>query len=469
MDIATALAARFETEALDSLCDYIRIPALSPAFDSDWKASGAIHQAADHLLDWALGRAITDLHGEIRELPGRTPVILLEIPSTLGEDVGPPVLLYGHLDKQPPLGDWSEGLDPFTPVRRGDLLFGRGSVDDGYALYSSLLAIEALEAAGESHGKILVLIEASEESGSPDLAAHLDDLEAKLEGVELVVCLDSGALTYDQLWITDSLRGNICLTIDVEVLTQGVHSGEASGVVPSSFRILRLLLDRLESPATGDLLIPELNAEIPDHHLSAAVRLNEELNDPLSRHFPTVDGLTLMGRDGADRLIRQSWSATLSVTGFEGAPAPRDAGNVLRRRTSVKLSIRTPPNVDARLAQDAVIGLLSADPPYGATISIESEAVAQGWVAKARPPWLIDALDAASRSSFGKEVGYLGEGGSIPFLAELGHRFPHADLIATGALGPGSHAHGPDESLHVPTAIKISIALAEILKSHANR
>ncbi len=467
MERFSNIETTFEEQVIPSLSEYIAIEALSPDFDAQWKQHGAIDRAAQHLFAWAMARPIRGLTGQIREIDGRTPVIVLEIPASDDCDREDTVLLYGHLDKQPPLGDWSEGLHPFSAVRRGDLLFGRGSVDDGYSIYASLLALESIQQTGEPHARVVVLIEASEESGSPDLSAHLDAMDGVLGDVGLVLCLDSGALSYDRLWVTDSLRGNISVTLRVEVLTQGVHSGEASGVVPSSFRIIRQLLDRIESAATGDILIPELNVQPPEHQLAAAVTLNEAMHDPLSHHFPTVEGLELMGRDGADRLIRQSWAATVSIVGFEGAPRPQDAGNVLRPSTTVKISIRTPPSVNAGDAQAVLIETLTAHPPYGAKVTVEPEATAQGWVAKQRASWLQAALDDASRHAFGQAAGFLGEGGSIPFLAELGHRFPEAHLVATGALGPGSNAHGPDESLHVPTAIGITKAVAHLVRAHA--
>jgi acetylornithine deacetylase/succinyl-diaminopimelate desuccinylase-like protein len=452
---------RFLNDALPHLSEYVTIPCLSPAFDQDWQKTGAIDNAVSSLRNWAQARRIEGLVTSLSTLPGRTPCLLVEVPSFLG-GLGS-TLLYGHLDKQPPLGTWSEGLSPFEPVRRGDLLFGRGAADDGYSLFSALLAIEALQATKVPHGRCVILIEASEESGSPDLTAHLDALTETLGAVDLVVCLDSGALDYERLWVTTSLRGNLVVTVTVSVLTQGVHSGEASGVVPSSFRILRQLLDRIEDSETGEILLPEFIAPIPEHHLAAAATLSRALSDPLSHHFPTTTGLELMGRDGAERLIRQSWSAALSVTGMEGLPAPADAGNVLRPSTTAKLSLRIPPSVDADAAQRALVAALSSSPPSGATIDVSVEPAAPGWVAPEPARWLIDALNAASTEAFGREPGFLGEGGSIPFLAELGHRFPNAQFVVTGVLGPGSNAHGPDESLHLPAALGVTTSIALVL------
>ena len=455
------IESRFLTDAVPELSAYVAIPCLSPAFDPLWEETGAIDEAVTTFASWAKKRRLAAHAVQVSRLESRTPCLVVDVAAFRGG--AGTTLLYGHLDKQPPLGDWSEGLDPFRAERKGDLLFGRGTADDGYALFSSLLALEALEAEGTPHGRCIVLIEASEESGSPDLTAHLDALTPKFPAIDLVVCLDSGALDYERLWVTTSLRGNIVLTLSVDVLDHGVHSGEASGVVPSSFRIVRQLLDRIEDAQTGAIMIPELQVQVPAHHLAAAASLSRELNDPLAHHFPTVAGLELMGRDGAERLIRQSWAATLSVIGMSGAPEPEDAGNVLRPSTTVKLSIRTPPSVDVVQAHRAVVAALRADPPSGAHVRVLEETPAQGWQAPEPARWLSDALDAASKESFGHAPGFLGEGGSIPFLAELGSRFPAAHFVVTGVLGPNSNAHGPDESLHLPAAIGVTNSIASVL------
>ena len=464
--LSDLIEPRFLNDAVPALSDYVTIACLSPAFDPNWEATGAIDAALEHLRAWASRRRIEGMTLSESRLPGRTPCLVAEIPAFLGGEGTS--LLYGHLDKQPPLGDWSEGLSAFEPIRRGDLLFGRGTADDGYSLFSALLAIEALQATATPHGRCIVLIEASEESGSPDLNAHLDALSPTLGDVGFVICLDSGALDYERLWVTTSLRGNVVVTVTVSVLDHGVHSGEASGVVPSSFRILRQLLDRIEDAETGEVLLPELLVQIPEHHLAAAATLSRELSDPLGHHFPTTKGLELMGRDGAERLIRQSWSAALSVTGMDGLPRPAQAGNVLRPSTTAKLSLRLPPSVDAPTAQRALLAALTLDPPSNAEISIETEPTAQGWVAPEPARWLTDALTDASQQSFGRDPGFLGEGGSIPFLAELGHRFPTAQFVVTGVLGPNSNAHGPDESLHLPAAIGVTTSVSLLIAAHAS-
>ncbi len=445
------------------LADYLRIPCLSPAFEESWKDKGYISQAIELLRSWAEATLGARARVWVSEVPGRTPALVVDVEASLGRDPGPVCLIYGHLDKQPPLGDWGEGLGPFAPVGRADRLFGRGAADDGYAIFAAIGAIEAA-AAGEGHQRCIVLIEASEESGSPDLSAHLDALAGDLENCDLVVCLDSGCISYDRLWATTSLRGLISGTLEVGVLHSGVHSGTAGGVVPSSFRIARALLDRLEDPGTGDVRLGELRGTVPNEVVEAAAA-TAAVWSPFS-DLAVLQGVELEGNSEEDRLLRRNWGPALEVVGADGIPQAATAGNVLRPFTKLKLAIRLPPGVDSDLASDAVARALTGDPPHGATVRWELEAAASGWVAPRPPQWLSAAVDQASMAAFGNPAGEMGEGGSIPFLHMLTERLPQAAMLVTGVLGPDSNAHGVDESLHVPTAQRLTAALSVVLESH---
>ncbi len=456
-------AADYFNEAVPILKEYVSIRCLSPAFDDRWQEHGEIDRAMRLYARFAQERKLSGASVKISEITGRTPALIVDIPGTIESQET--VLLYGHLDKQPATAPWNNNTDPFEAVEQDDVLFGRGVADDGYALFAALAGIQAAYSQGVSFPRCIVLIESSEESGSPDLEAHLEYLLPELGEVRLVVCLDSGGLDFQRLWVTTSLRGNLVLTVDVEVLEHGVHSGSASGVVPSSFRILRELISRLEDEKTGQLLPEVLNPEIPQFYIRKADELGGELGDPLSSAFPVLGELRLMGNDGADRILNQTWRAALSVTGMEGIPDIPSGGNVLRPYTKAKLSLRLPPTVDASIAQDEIVELLCSDPPYGAKVVVEAEAPAQGWVAPEPAKWLSDALDIGSIQGYGREAGYCGEGGSIPFLATLGSKFPNAQFVATGVLGPGSNAHGPDESLRLSCARGVSIAVAHLLEA----
>jgi acetylornithine deacetylase/succinyl-diaminopimelate desuccinylase-like protein len=456
-------AALFVTNGLPVLEQYTAIECLSPAFDARWETHGAIESAAELLAKWCSERSIPACNVEIVRLAGRTPLIFAEIAATHGATNRATTLLYGHFDKQPALGPWADGLGPFTPVYRGDRLYGRGTADDGYATFSAFSAIESLAQRGVEHGRILVLIEGSEESGSPDLDAYLDHLAPRLGTPGLVICLDSGCVTYDRLWVTTSLRGTVVGTLRVDVLKNGVHSGQAGGVVPSSFRIARQLLDRIEDDVTGDLLLEELTTEIPSHRRTEIEQVAADFGMEGAGTFPVVEGLELAGATPAERIERGTWRASMAVTAQEGMPDLEDGGNVLRPYTAFKLSIRIPPNADAALAAKALTEALTSEPPHGAHVTFDVPHLAQGWDAPALEGWLAEAVESASLTHFGKRPAGIGLGGSIPFMDALGRRYPGTQFLATGVLGPESNAHGPNEFLHVPTAEAVTCCVADVL------
>jgi acetylornithine deacetylase/succinyl-diaminopimelate desuccinylase-like protein len=458
---------------LPTLCDYIAIPARSPAFDPGWAANGHIDEAVELLESWAGANAPDRATVEVLRLEGRTPLLVVDVPAYgtsdggAGGDAAPAVLLYGHCDKQPEMTGWRDGLDPWTPVRDGDLLYGRGAADDGYAVFAALSALRAVRDAGGRHARCLVVIEASEETGSPDLPAYIDALGDRVGSVDLVVGLDAGCSTYDRLWVTTSLRGLVGLTVKVQVLTEGIHSG-ASGVVPSSFRILRDLLSRIEDASTGRILLPELHVDIPVERSEQAGAAAALLGDTVWDAAPFAGGTRPMTSSPVDAILSKTWRPALSVTGADGLPAVRDAGNVLRPSTTLKLSVRLPPTCDPAAAEAALVRALTSDVPYGADVEVTAEPHAAGWDAPPTAPWLADAIERASKGVYGQPPAALGEGGTIPFMAMLGERLPGAQFLITGVLGPGSNAHGPNEFLHVPMARSVTACVASVLHEHAS-
>jgi acetylornithine deacetylase/succinyl-diaminopimelate desuccinylase-like protein len=440
--------------------EYTRVPCLSPSFDADWERSGELLRAAELLATWCEQRRLPGARIELVSLPGRTPVLLAQLPGEAGRASS---LIYGHLDKQPPLGAWREGLSAFEPVREGDRLYGRGTADDGYAVFAAFSALEALAEEGIERGPVVVLIESSEESGSPDLEAYLDHLGPRIGDPGLVVCLDSGCATYDRLWTTTSLRGVVVGTLAVKVLHEGVHSGHAGGIVPSSFRIARELLSRIEDERDGSVVAPQLHSVIPPHRLAEIEEVAALFGEQAAGLFPVVEGLELLGASAAARLRAGTWEPCLEITGAAGLPALAEAGNVLRPETTLKFSLRLPPNLDAEQGAATLRRILEAEPPAHAGVEVELEQSAQGWDAPENAPWLATTLAKASLEHFGAPAAKLGLGGSIPFMAALGRRYPNGQFLATGVLGPESNAHGPNEFLHLPTAARISTVLAEVL------
>lgn len=462
----TDIDQAWEREALPVIADYIAIPARSPLFDADWEAHGHIGRAAAMLSDWARSRQLPGLTVEVVTLAGLTPVILCELPATKRELGAATVLMYGHMDKQPEMLPWSSGLAPWTPVRSGDKLYGRGGADDGYAIFAALLSLEEVHRRGGDHGRIVVLIEGSEESGSAHLEAYVEHLAPRLGSPDLVVCLDSFCETYDRLWTTTGLRGVMSGVIDVHVADSSPHSGRASGVLPSAVRILRELLDRVEDSTTGRVIVAEAHSDIPPHRRDeafAAARAFPALADS----FQPVGGVRPMHAGAGEQLLAGTWMPAMEIIGLDGIPSIADGGNVFRSRVSVKMSMRLPPNVDAHSALDAVARAITTDPPSGAHVTFEKASLANGWDAPAFSPWLSAAMNEASVRHFGQGSVSCGVGGTIPFMGMLGARFPDAQFVVIGVLGPDSNAHGPDEFLHIPTAKRITACVADILVAHA--
>ena len=471
----------WDDDIVHRLEDYIRIPAKSPAFDADWAKNGFIDSALWDAATWVQSQKVEGLTLEIIRLEGRTPVLFFEIEASCvegetgtghaAESAKQTVLMYGHLDKQPEFTGWRSDLGPWTPKYEDGKLYGRGGADDGYAVYASIAAVAALKSQKKAHPRIVGLIETCEESGSYDLMPYIDALGSRLGDVALVICLDSGAGNYDQLWLTNSLRGMAGGVLKVEILTEGVHSGDASGLVPSSFRIMRQVLDRLEDSATGRLLPASFHCEVPSDRLAQAQATAAILGDELYKRFPWAHydcgGASQFAlpttTDPLQALLNRTWKPTLSVTGAEGFPDFRNAGNVLRPYTAFKLSLRLPPLVEAATVTAELKQLLEDNAPYQARVTFEGGGGATGWNAPSTAPWFEQALHKASNDYFGAPCGYIGQGGTIPLMNMLSKGFPKAQMMVCGVLGPKSNAHGPNEFLHVPYAKKLTAAVAQVI------
>ena len=465
-----------------ALTDYIAVPAKSPMFDPQWATHGHLAHVLQSAADWVEQQRVPGLRCEIIQLNNaqgvaRTPVLFFELPASAGQDgtpapaSGQTVLMYGHLDKQPEFDGWRSDLGPWTPKVVDGKLYGRGGADDGYAVYASIAAIQAIQAQGRAHPRIVGLIETCEESGSADLLPYVDALRERLGDVGLVICLDSGAGNYDQLWLTTSLRGMASGTLRVDILTEGIHSGDASGLVPSSFRILRHVLDRLEDSATGRLLPEVFHCEVPAERLAQARVTADILGDELFRRFPWAHhdcgGSTAFAlpttTDPVEALLNRTWRPTLSVTGAQGFPALQDAGNVLRPYTAFKLSLRLPPLVDAAQAVQQLKTLLEDNAPYQAKVTFTPAGAASGWNAPSTSDWFETALQSASQAHFGAACGTIGQGGTIPLMNMLSQGFPQAQMMVCGVLGPKSNAHGPNEFLHLDYARRLTASVAEVV------
>lgn len=455
----------WDESIVPELCEYVRIPNKSPVFDPDWQAHGHMEEAVALMERWCRAQPVAGMTVEVVRLEDRTPLLFIEVAGATDDTV----LLYGHLDKQPEFTGWEADLDPWVPTLRDGKLYGRGGADDGYAVFGSLAAIRALQEQGQPHDRCVILIEACEESGSYDLPYYIDALSERIGHPSLVVCLDAECGNYDQLWCTTSLRGNVIGTLSVEVLNEGVHSGGASGVVPSSFRVIRSLLSRVEDERSGEIVLPALNAPIPEARVVQARSAAEVLGDSVFEKFAWAGDTRPIADDPVELLLNNTWRPTLCVTGAGLIPDLGNAGNVMRPATALKLSFRVPPTINAEDAGASIKTALETDPPYGCRVRFELESAMSGWDAPPVAPWLERAMHAASGVFFGAPSMYMGTGGSIPFMGMLGERFPGVQFLITGVLGPKSNAHGPNEFLDIATGKRVTACVAQVLADHYRR
>lgn len=462
----TFIEKKWNDEIIPQLKQYIEIPNKSPLFDKQWKAHGFMDQAMTLIANWCRQQPIKNMQLNIIEHEQRTPLLFIDIAG----DSNDTILLYGHMDKQPEMEGWDKDLGPWKAVIKGDKLYGRGAADDGYSAFTALTAIAALQQQGIPHARCIVLIEGSEESGSIDLPFYLEQLKKQIGSPSLVICLDSSCANYDQLWSTTSLRGLVGGDLSISVLTEGIHSGLGSGAVPSTFTILRQLLARLEDTNTHQIVLESLHVTIPDERMTQAKAAAHTLGKQwLTDYYPLHQNTHVINEDVAEIILNRTWRPALSVTGMEGLPNLSNAGNVTVPKIAVKLSMRIPPTAKINPIATTLKKTLEQNPPFGATVNFTLEDSAVGWNAPPLAKWLAKANDNASQLFFKNPAGYLGEGGSIPFMGMLGEMYPQAQFLITGVLGPKSNAHGPNEFLHLTMAKKITACVSAVIASHFTR
>lgn len=456
------ISSKWDNDIIPTLQDYIRIPNKSPEFDHEWKAHGYMDQAMQLIINWCQKQAINGMQLKLHEEPGRTPLLFINIEGTIDETI----LLYGHMDKQPEMVGWDADKGPWQPVIQEGKLYGRGGADDGYAVFASLTAIKTLQDNNIPHAHCIILIEASEESGSMDLPFYLNQLKPQIGNPSLVICLDSGCANYEQLWSTTSLRGVASGVLSINTLDCGIHSGMGSGVVPSPFNVLRALLDRLEDHTTHEILLNELKVDIPKQRHEQAQLATEQLGEAIISGYPFAGDTTPITHDLTEITLNRTWRAALAVIGMDGFPSVETGGNVSLPYLRAKFSFRLPPTCNAAEAIAAIKETLENNPPHNAHVSFTPDCNEHGWNAPQLASWLENANDKASQLFYNKPAGYIGEGGSIPFMGMLGDMYPHAQFLITGVLGPKSNAHGPNEFLHIEMAKRLTGCVASVIASH---
>ncbi|CAG9311573.1 unnamed protein product [Blepharisma stoltei] len=464
--IQEVISQGVDSGVIPTLMDYIRIPSLSTAFDPNWETNGYMEQAQEVLLSYVRSLNIEGFTYEIVKEPGKPWLVFGEVQAT-APDKGT-ILMYGHMDKQPHLSGWTVG-GPTDPVIVDGKLYGRGGGDDGYALPGAALCIKTLQSLGIPHGRIVIVAENEEESDSESLVYYINKLRDRIGSPELIVCLDSGIMNYQQFFITTSLRGVVNIDVTVKTILAGMHSGGTSGVLPSAYRIMQHIISRIEDERTGEILIPELHTEIKPSIYEGAAQIVKFMGPYIVGAFPLINGVKPMTDDLVQLLINRSWKPTLTVIGCEGLPPVADAGNVIQPHFTTRLSVRLPPGVSGKVATEALIREITRDPLYNAVVEVTPQSPSDGWAQNDLEPWLNEAVQEASNSVFHAPALNLWEGGSIPFMGYLGELFPSAQFVITGILHLESNPHSINENFSIEYLKKALSCVAYIIGKHASK
>lgn len=433
-------------EALPALMDFIRLPAKSTAFDPQWKENGYLKGACEFAANW-IQKTVPDAKCEILEFDGKTPCLFVEIDGYQNSDKT--VAFYGHLDKQPEAKGWREGLGPWTPVLEGEYLYGRGASDDGYSVYAMITAIEGLRRCKMPYPRIVAIFETQEESGSEDLPDYLLALKERIGSPECFIILDNQCGDYERLWLNTSLRGTITGTLTVKAMDFGIHSGTFSGITPDSVSIAQALVARIHDPITGRVLLKSLHTTIPELRVQQLKEVANELGDNIWKSAPLLPGVSPKHASNHENLIHSIWEPTLTIIGIDGMPSIKDAGSVIQGQVALRLSFRTPPNIDMNQAMNDIVQCLTQDIPYGCQTTWNDLECNPGWSAPSQKGKFERLFSEAAFDVFNKKTLSNGQGASIGFVHKFEELFPATEIVLIGVLGPQSNAHAPDESLNI--------------------
>lgn len=486
-DLQKAIDEFWQSNALPVFKDFVKIPCISPSYDPDWPKSPYLAEARALAKKWI--NSLPELNATIYEAPQKKqnpddppPVLLVQIPASTDSSGDPTpgnILTYGHFDKQTVAGEtWTEPPNvppdqrgPFIPNVYQDHLYGRGTSDDGFATFVVITAVWAMNQLGMPYPTVNVIIDFDEESGSENLPQALDDFADLIGEPDLCIELDSSIGTYETLWYGATARGTITGTLSVSMLSTQVHSGDGGGIIPNPVNIMRILLDRIQDPRTGEVIVSDWKVPIPADNLATAQAQAAGLGAHLVGDFPWVGNAYPYKQEPVQIVLDKTWRAALALTGQSGLPSLDDASNVIVPEMQYQLSIRLPPSVHVHEAQRTLKKLLEEDPPFGATVCYDYKdaPIGAGWVAPPRASWFDQALQVTSRQVWGQDPVPSGDGGTISVLNQMTQRYASrgktAQILATGAAGPGNNEHGANENLDMGYARKLSTALALMIQA----
>ena len=451
----------FTYNTLPNLMNFIRIPNLSPAFDNNWNTNGYLLKAANLIISFAKSLEIKNAEINLIQDQGYTPLIYIDIQSSRKNDTRT-VLFYSHFDKQPHGTGWDENKGPTKPVIENNRLFGRGSVDDGYASFSILTAIKACQDHNCPLPRIFCIFEGAEESTDEHLTYYFDKLMPIIgNNIIAFIPLDSGGSDYDRLWITNSLRGVLNLYLKIQTLDNNCNFGpEASGRIAENLFLLRKSLEGIFDTNTGEVKIDELHAkEIPKNIEEEMNKEIEIVGDKFFNGIPLYEGVQPLKTDVKEAMINLRWKPTCVISGIDNCPQIEENGFGVYKSINVRISMRIPPGINVANGIEAIKKAINNNIYFGAKISLERFGYADGWYLNKISDRTKNILKKASLEFFGNESIFKGVGGTIPFITYFQSKYPDTDIICTGICGDDSFEHGPNENLNLDACKKMILVL----------
>ena len=405
-----------------------------------------VERSAEHIVQLLADLKCPDVR-IIRAKDG-APAVLGRFPPPEGK---PTVCLYAHHDVQPE-GDPAGWRTPrFVATELEGRLYGRGTADDKGGLAVHLAALRAFD--GKPPVGVTVFFEGEEEIGSPTLTVLLEEHRADL-AADVFVIADSDNWAVGQPAFTTSLRGLAECIVEVRTLDHGLHSGVYGGVVPDALTALCRLLATLHDDQ-GNVAVAGL-ATAPAPELEYPLeRLREESG--------ILDGVDWIG---SGSIVERMWcKPAISVIALD-APTVAQASNTLIPTARAKISARVAPGDDASHGLAALIKHLEDHVPWGVQVTVTGGETAEPSVVDFAGPYA-EAARAAFRQAWDVAPVFIGQGGTIPMVADFGKAFPEATILVTAVGDPDSRAHGSNESLHLGDFAAACLAEALMLDAFA--
>ena len=448
---------QFILNTLPNLMNFIRIPNLSPLYDDDWNTNGLLLKAANLIISFAKSLELKNAEINLLQDKGYTPLIFIDIPASRINDTRT-ILFYAHYDKQPHGEGWDEDKSPINPVIIDGHLYGRGSADDGYALFSILTAIKTCQDYNCPMPRICCIFEGAEESTDAHLTYYFNKLMPVLgNNIIVFIPLDSGCSDYNHLWITNSLRGFCDFEINIETLENECHYGpEASGIIAENMFLIRKIFDGILDSTNGEVKLKEFHVdkipEIIDEQMNKEI---EVVGDDFIKNIPLYEGVSPLSTDVRQLMINSRWKPTCNILGIDNCPKISDNGFGINPTMKVRMSMRIPPGIDINKAIESFKTALSENTYFGAKVSLASYDFGEGAVFANMSNKCKTILNKASLEFFENEGLFMGGAGSIPFITYFQSKYPKSDIICTGILGNDSNEHGPNENLNIDAAKKL--------------